>query len=140
MQMNRVMENLANNGRKYTCAVAAFVLVSMVSGCQTMDTTKTGSINGRTIDYGFGKMAHHAGKVHHVKAKLLYRKPLTQMSVVTRTREEAYAAFVRPQRIDRPAPVKVSYSPGNGGQFLGHSPWICGPSGFGQRASCRSRY
>ncbi|MBZ9997143.1 hypothetical protein [Mesorhizobium sp. BH1-1-4] len=138
--MNKVTESLANKGRKYAGAVAAIVLVSMVSGCQTMDTTRTGSINGRTIDHGFGKMTHHVRNVRHVKTKVLYRKPLTQMSVVTRTREEAYAAFVRPQRVGRLAPVKVSYNLGNGGPFLGHSPWICGPSGFGQRASCRSRY
>jgi hypothetical protein len=134
------MDNLTNAGKKYAYAAAAIALVSMVSGCQTMDTTKTGSINGRTVDQGFGNKVHHVRKLHHVGKKVLYRKPLTQTTMVTRTREEAYAAFVRPQRLGRSAPVKVSYSPGNGGPFLGHSPWICGPSGFGQRASCRSRY
>ena len=29
---------------------------------------------------------------------------------------------------------------GYGGPFLGRSPWICSLSGFGHRATCRSRY
>ncbi|MER8443451.1 hypothetical protein NKH52_09635 [Mesorhizobium sp. M1066] len=135
--MNKFMERGARMGKKYACAFAAVALISMVSSCQSMDATKTGSIGTKSAVHALGK------KVHYVKNKRLHlinRKPLTQMTSVTRTREEAYAAFVRPQRLGRPAPVKVSYSPGNGGPFLGHSPWICGPSGFGQRASCRSRY
>ncbi|MER9163722.1 hypothetical protein [Mesorhizobium sp. M0715] len=138
--MKQFMDNLTDTGRKFAYAVAAIALASMVSGCQTMDTTKTSSINGRIVDQGFGKKVQHVRKLDRVGKKVLHRKPLTQTAMVTRTREETYAAFVRPQRVGRPAMVKVSYSPGNGGPFLGHSPWICGPSGFGQRASCRSRY
>jgi hypothetical protein len=137
MAMKRIMEKGAMIGKKYACAFAAVALISMISGCQSMDTTKTGSISTKSVVHTLGK------KVHHIKKKRLHlvnRKPLTRMSSVTRTREVAYAAFVRPQRVGRPAPVKVSYSLGKSGPLLGHSPWICGPSGFGQRASCRSRY
>ncbi|MER8371901.1 hypothetical protein [Mesorhizobium sp. M1396] len=133
--MKKFMESGARIGKKYACAFAAVALISMVSGCQGMDATS--SIGTKPVVHTLGK------KVHYIKNKRLHlinRKPLTQMTTVTRTRQEAYAAFVRPQRVGRPAPVKISYRPGNGGPFLGHSPWICGPSGFGQRASCRSRY
>ncbi|RWB19389.1 hypothetical protein [Mesorhizobium sp.] len=135
--MKKFMESAAAVGRKYAHAFAAIALVSMVSGCQTMDTAKTSSIGGN-------KPAVKAigNKVHYVKKKQLYRvhrKHLTQMTSVTRVREEAYAAFVRPQRIRTPAPTRVSYSLGSAGPLLGHSPWICGPSGFGQRSACRAR-
>ncbi|TJX72290.1 MAG: hypothetical protein E5W21_06815 [Mesorhizobium sp.] len=135
--MKTYIENWPRIGRKYACALAAVALISMVSGCQSMDATRTGSISTRPEAHMLGK------KVHYVQKKHLHRidrKSLTLITSVTRMREEAYAAFVRPQRIGRPAAVKVSYSLGNAGPLLGHSPWICGPSGFGQRASCRSRY
>ncbi|TGV10504.1 hypothetical protein EN816_26235 [Mesorhizobium sp. M8A.F.Ca.ET.173.01.1.1] len=124
-------------GKKYACAFAAVALISMVSGCQSMDATKTGSISTRPEARMLGQKAHYVQKK---RLHLVDRKSLTRITSVTRTREEAYAAFVRPQRIGKTAPVKVSYSLGNSGPLLGHSPWICGPSGFGQRASCRSRY
>jgi hypothetical protein len=112
----------------------------MLSGCQSVDATKTSSVRGEPVIHS------PSSKSHSVKrkpvARWASRKPLVKMMSVTRTTETAYAAFIRPQRarISTPAPVKVSYSLGNGGPFLGHSPWICGPSGFGQRATCRSRY
>ncbi|TPK98311.1 hypothetical protein FJ567_18215 [Mesorhizobium sp. B2-4-16] len=134
--MNNFMNEAAVFGRKYACAIAAVALTSMVSGCQSMDTMKTSSI-------GTGPAAHTtAKKVHYLKKQRLHRvhrKPLTQMSSVMRIREEAYAAFVRPQPARVPRPVKISYSMGSVGPLLGHSPWICGPSGFGQRSACRAR-
>ncbi|RWK02082.1 MAG: hypothetical protein E5X49_10610 [Mesorhizobium sp.] len=135
--MNKLMENAAVFGKKYAHALAAIALVSMVSGCQTMDTARTGSISGNkpTVN-ALGK------KLHYVNKKRLYRvhrRPLTQTTSVTRVREEAYAAFVRPQRIHTSALTKVSYNIGSPGPLLGHSPWICGPSGFGQRSACRAR-
>ncbi|TIS59227.1 MAG: hypothetical protein E5W93_11755 [Mesorhizobium sp.] len=129
--MSNFINEAAAIGKRYAHAFAVVALVSMVSGCQSMDTTRTGSISGnRPVANALGK------KVHYVKKKRLYRKPLTQTTSATRVREEAYAAFVRPQRIRTPAPIKVSYS---AGPLLGHSPWICGPSGFGQRSACRAR-
>ncbi|MDX8517237.1 hypothetical protein [Mesorhizobium dulcispinae] len=135
--MKKFMDGAAVLAKKHARVFVAIALVSMVCGCQTMDVGKTGSINGNK------PVANALGKnVHYVNKKRLYRvhrKPLTQMTSVTRVREEAYAAFVRPQRIRTPAPIKVSYSLGSVGPLLGHSPWICGPSGFGQRSACRAR-
>ncbi|MBZ9721739.1 hypothetical protein LB519_28240 [Mesorhizobium sp. AD1-1] len=135
--MNKIMERGARLGKKHACAFAAVALISMMSGCQSMDATKTSSIGTKPVVHSLGQRVHYA---KDKRLHLINRKPLTKMTNVTRTREEAYAAFVRPHRVGRPATVKVSYSLGNGGPLLGHSPWICGPSGFGQRASCRSRY
>jgi hypothetical protein len=103
-----------------------------------MDATKTGSLVGKPAVHAPVKKIHYAGKK---RSHLFSRKRLMQTTSVTRTTETAYAAFVRPQRtkIVTPAPIKVSYKLGDGGPFLGHSPWICGPSGFGQRAACRAR-
>ncbi|MDX8485114.1 hypothetical protein RFM52_07915 [Mesorhizobium sp. VK2B] len=123
-------------GKRYACAIVAIALASMVSGCQSMDTMKTSSV-------GITPAAHIAAKkVRYLKQQRLHRvhrKSLTQMSSVMRIREEAYAAFVRPQRARLPVPVKISYNMGGVGPLLGHSPWICGPSGFGQRSACRAR-
>jgi hypothetical protein len=136
-----IFENAAVRLRKNgTYTVAAIAVIAILSGCQSVDATKTSSVRGEPVIHPLG------GEIQSVKrkpvARWASRKPLVQMSSVTRTTETAYAAFIRPQRarINTPAPVKVSYSLGNGGPFLGHSPWICGPSGFGQRATCRSRY
>lgn len=135
--MNNLMNDAAAIGKRYAHVFAAIVLVSAVSGCQSMDTMKTASIGAKTA------VPATAKKVHYVKKQRLHRvhrKSLIQTSSVTRVREEAYSIFVRPRAVPRPAPVKVSYTMGSAGPLLGRSPWICGPSGFGQRASCRSRY
>ena len=136
--MNNFMRGLAAKGRKNAWSIAAVALISMVSGCQSMDATKTGSIAVKPAVHAHGQKIHYIGKK---RSHVFNRKRLIQTTSVTRTTETAYAAFVRPQRarIVMPAPVKVSYKLGDGGPFLGHSPWICGPSGFGQRATCRSR-
>ncbi|BCM18486.1 hypothetical protein [Mesorhizobium sp. J8] len=134
--MNDFMNEAAAVGKRYACAIAAIALASIVSGCQSMDMTKTSSIS--TVP-----AAHTAAKkVQYVKKHRLHRvhrRSLTQMSSVTRVREEAYAAIVRSQPVRGPRPVKISYSVGSVGPLLGHSPWICGPSGFGQRSACRAR-
>src|SRR5438445_4035214 len=132
--MNKFMRGLAVKGRKDAWAIAAVALVSMVSGCQSMDATKTGSIAGKPAVHAPGKKIHYIGKK---RSHVFNRKSLMQMTSVTRTTETAYAAFVRPQRarIVTPAPMKVSYKLGDGGPFLGHSPCLCGPSRFGQPAT-----
>ncbi|MEW6631081.1 MAG: hypothetical protein AB1440_09455 [Pseudomonadota bacterium] len=134
--MQKMKELAIASGRKYAVAFFAVALVSVVSGCQTVDTTKTGAIDAQPLTQTLGK------KVHYIKKRQIYlgnRKPATQMTSVTRVREEAFAVYVRPQRI-RTAPVKVSYTLAEAGPMFGHSPWVCGPSGFGQQSSCRSRY
>lgn len=125
---------VAVSGR-YAVALAAVALVSMASGCQSMDTMKTGSLNVKPVTEQLGNKMHHVRNRLHV----VNRKPMMRMTRVTRVREEAYAAFVRPQPARVPRPVKISYSMGSVGPLLGHSPWICGPSGFGQRSACRAR-
>jgi hypothetical protein len=137
--MNKFMRGLAAKGRKNAWSIAAVALISMVSGCQSMDATTTGSLAGKPAVHAPVKKIHYVGKK---RSHVFSRKRLLQTTSVTRTTETAYAAFVRPQRagIIKPAPVRVSYKlGGDGGPFLGHSPWICGPSGFGQRATCRAR-
>ena len=105
--------------------IVAAVAIAMVSGCQSMDATKTSSILVKPV-------------VYSVRSEPAVQ-PVRVRSMVHSLR--AYA-FASPSRIKSrtPAPVKVSYNPGNGGTFLGSSPYICSPSGFGQRASCRRRY
>ncbi|BCG81284.1 hypothetical protein MesoLj113b_48260 [Mesorhizobium sp. 113-3-3] len=136
--MNKFMRGSAAKGRKNAWSIAAIALMSMVSGCQSMDATTTGSLAGKPAVHASAKKIHYVGKK---RVGVFHRKRVIQMTSVTRTTETAYAAFVRPRpaRIVTPAPVKVSYRLGNAGPLLGHSPWICGPSGFGQRATCRAR-
>ncbi|ETA72230.1 MULTISPECIES: hypothetical protein [Mesorhizobium] len=136
--MNKLMRDLAAKDRKNAWSIFAIALMSIISGCQSMDATTTGSLAGTPAVHASTKKIHAVGKR---QVRVFHPKRLMQMTSVTRTTETAYAAFVRPQpaRIVAPAPVKVSYRPGNAGPLLGHSPWICGPSGFGQRATCRAR-
>ena len=134
--MNDFMNKAAGVGKRNACVIAALALASIVSGCQSMDTMKTGSLSVKPVTEQLGKKMHH---VSNRRLHVVNRKPMTRMTRVTRVREEAYAAFVRPQRLHMPAPVKVSYTLGSVGPLLGHSPWICGPSGFRQRSACRAR-
>ncbi|MBB6408003.1 hypothetical protein [Mesorhizobium sangaii] len=121
--------------------IVAAVAVAMVSGCQSVDATKTNSVLGKPVVHSLGSKP----AVEPVRAMFIAHssrsEPLVQMTSAARTIERAYA-FASPPRIKArtPAPVKASYNPGNGGTFLGNSPYICSPSGFGQRASCRPRY
>jgi hypothetical protein len=111
---------------------AAVAMLSMVAGCQGMDETKTNSVLIKpAVQPVYGMSMVHS----------LRSEPQVLMTSTIRTTERDYA-FATPQRIKvrTPAPVKVSFNPGDGGPFLGGSPYICSPSGFGQRASCRPRY
>ncbi|TIN20998.1 MAG: hypothetical protein E5Y31_22240 [Mesorhizobium sp.] len=103
-----------------------------------MDATETNSVLIKPVVHAVrSQPAVQPGSfVRSLKAE-----PTIQMTSTVRTTERDYA-FAPPQRIKvrTPAPVKVSFNPGNGRTFLGGSPFICSPSGFGQRASCRPRY
>ncbi|RUV38031.1 MAG: hypothetical protein EOS03_29540 [Mesorhizobium sp.] len=101
-----------------------------------MDATETNSVLVKPVVHAIRSQPVQAGfPVRSLRADL----PI-QMTSTTGT-ESAYA-FAPPQRIraSTPAPVKISFNPGDGGTFSGGSPYICSPSGFGQRASCRPRY
>nr|WP_164767342.1 hypothetical protein [Mesorhizobium sp. M7A.F.Ca.CA.004.04.1.1] len=116
--------------------VAAAAMISVVAGCQSMDATETNSVLVKPVVHAIRSQPVQAGfLVRSLRADL----PI-QMTSTTGT-ESAYA-FAPPQRIraSTPAPVKISFNPGDGGTFSGGSPYICSPSGFGQRASCRPRY
>ena len=124
--------NAFRSGKNYACTVAAAAVIAMVSGCQSVDATKTNSILAEPVVHS----VRATSMVHSLRSE-----PLIRVARTIRTSERAYA-FASPPRIkvSTPAPAKVSYNPGNGGTFLGNSPYICSPSGFGQRAICRSRY
>ncbi|MER9301735.1 hypothetical protein NKJ06_00330 [Mesorhizobium sp. M0293] len=121
--------------------VAAVAMSSMVAGCQSMDTTETNSVLIKPVVHAVRSQP----AVQPAQARFLVRslraEPQILMTSTIRTTERDFA-FASPQRIKvrTPAPVKVSFNPGDGGTFLGGSPYICSPSGFGQRASCRPRY
>jgi hypothetical protein len=112
--------------------VAAVAMISMVAGCQGMDETKTNSVLIKPAVQPVYAMS----MVHSLRSE-----PQILMTSTIRTTERDYAfASPQPIKVRTPAPVKVSFNPGDGGTFLGGSPYICSPSGFGQRASCRPRY
>lgn len=121
--------------------IAAVATLSSVAGCQGMDATETNSVLIKPVVHAVRSQP----TVQPIQAGFVVRslraEPTIQMTSTVRTTERDYA-FASPQRIKvrAPAPVKVSFNPGNGGPFLGGSPFICSPSGFGQRASCHARY
>ncbi len=103
-----------------------------------MDATETNSVLIKPV-------VHAVHSQQPVQAGFFVRslraEPTIQMTSTVRTTERDYA-FAPPQRINvrAPAPVNVSFNPGDGGTSLGASPFVCSPSGFGQRASCHPRY
>lgn len=116
--------------------VAAAAMISVVAGCQSMDATETNSVLVKPVVHAIRSQPVQAGfLVRSLRADL----PIQMTSTIGT--ESAYA-FAPPQRVraSTPAPVKISFNPGDGGTFSGGSPYICSPSGFGQRASCRPRY
>nr|WP_185929057.1 MULTISPECIES: hypothetical protein [unclassified Mesorhizobium] len=120
--------------------VAAAAMISVAAGCQSMDATETNSVLVKPVVHAIRSQP----AVQPVQAGFLVRSlradlPIQMTSTIGT--ESAYA-FAPPQRVraSTPAPVEISFNPGDGGTFSGGSPYICSPSGFGQRASCRPRY
>lgn len=133
--MNKFIEGQVNIGRKCIYNIAAAALISMIAGAQGASAAETGQVRDKPAVH---KLGH---KIHYLKkTRDLHRKPVVRMTSVTRTNALAYAAFVQPPRLGKPALLKVTYTLGDAGPLLGRSPWLCSPSGFGQRSSCRSRY
>ncbi|WP_044549888.1 hypothetical protein [Mesorhizobium japonicum] len=125
-------------GKYSLCIVAA---AAMISGCQALDATKTDAVALKPV-------------VHALRSKPVVL-PVYVMSTVHSLRIEPELlttsttgsteidhAFVSPQpiKIGTPGAGKIAYNPAIGGSFPGSSPYICSPSGFGQRASCHPRY
>lgn len=125
-------------GKYNLCIVTAVV---MISGCQALDATKTDAVAFKPVVHPVrGKPAvlplHAMTTIHSLRTE-----PELLMTSTTGSTEIDYA-FISPQpiKIGTPGPAKIAYNPVIGGSFAGSSPYICSPSGFGQRASCHPRY
>jgi len=125
-------------GKYNLCIVAA---VAIISGCQGLDPTKTDAVALKPVVHPARVKpavppVYAMSTVHSLRAE-----PQILMTSTIGSTEIDYA-FVAPQRvkIGAPGPVRISYNPAIGGSFPGSSPYICSPSGFGQRASCHPRY
>lgn len=125
-------------GKHNLCIVATAL---MVSGCQGLDSAKTDAVNIRPAIHSLRSKpvvqpVYAMYTVHSFRSK-----PQVPMTSTMRTTETVYA-FASPQCIKArmPGPAKVSFNPGGDGAFLGSSPYICSPSGFGQLSSCHARY
>ncbi|MFC3322388.1 hypothetical protein [Mesorhizobium cantuariense] len=141
--MNNSAMGAFRSSKNIISIVGAVAMISAVAGCQGMDATETNSVLIKPVVHA----VRSRPAVQPVQAGFFVRslraEPTIQMTSTVRTAEaERDYAFASPQRIKvrTPAPVKVSFNPGDGGTSLGGSPYICSPSGFGQRASCRPRY
>ena len=139
--MNKSAMGAFRPSKNIVSIVAAVAMSFMVAGCQGMDATETNSVLIKPVVHAIRSQpavqpVQAVFVVHSLRAE-----PTIQMTSTVRTTERDYA-FAPPQRINvrTPAPVRVSFNPGDGGTLLGGSPFICSPSGFGQRASCRPRY
>ncbi|TGQ66936.1 MAG: hypothetical protein E5V49_05450 [Mesorhizobium sp.] len=127
-------------GKNVVSIVAAAAIISMISGCQNMDATTTNSVSKPVVYSLRSKPAVQAAYAMPT-AHSLRIEPSILATSTTRITGRGYA-FASPQQIKAHAldPVKVSFNPVGGGKVLGGSPYICSPSGFGQRASCHARY
>ncbi|QKD04583.1 hypothetical protein [Mesorhizobium loti] len=123
---------------KYNLIIVA--AVAMISGCQGLDATRTDVVFIKPVVHPMrskplAQPVYAMSTVHSLRIE-----PEILMTSAVRTTESAYA-FASPQLIKvRTLPMKVAFNPGDDGAFPGASPYICSPSGFGQRASCHPRY
>ena len=129
--------NAFRPGKYNLCIVAA---AAMISGCQCLDATKTDAVSIKPVVH-LVRSKPAVQTVYAMSTVHSFRiEPQILMTSAVRTTESAYA-FTSPQLIKvRTLPVKVAFNPGDDGAFPGASPYICSPSGFGQRASCHPRY
>jgi hypothetical protein len=119
-------------GKFNLCIVAA---VAMISGCQCLDATRTGAVLIEPAVHPV-QPVYATPMVHSLRSD-----PPILMTSAIGTTESAYTVASPPRiKVRTPGPVTVSFNPGDGGAFLGSSPYICSPSGFGQLASCHLRY
>ncbi|OBQ60229.1 hypothetical protein [Mesorhizobium erdmanii] len=120
------------------CIVAA---VAMISGCQGLDAARTDAVFIEPVVHPLrSKPAvqpiYVTYQVHTLRAD-----PEILMTSTVPSTGSTYA-FSSPQaiKVRTLGPVKVAFSPGDGGPLLGSAPYICSPSGFGRLASCHPRY
>lgn len=138
--MNNSAMGAFRPGKNIVSIVAAAAMISTIAGCQGMDTTETNSVLIKPVVHTVrGQPTVQPVQASFVRS--LRAEPTIQMTSTVRTAERDYAfASVQRIKVRTPTPVKVSFNPSNGGTFSGGSPYICSPSGFGQRASCHPRY
>lgn len=105
-----------------------------------MDATRTGSVLIAPVVHPVrSKPAVRPVQAGYVMRSLRIEPEMLMTSTI-QTTERTYAFAPPPPMAPRMAgPVKVAFNSGESGAFPGGSPWVCGPSGFGQRASCRAR-
>lgn len=115
--------------------------VAMISGCQALDATKTDAVAFKPVVHPVRSKPAVLPLYAMTAVHSLRVEPELLMTSTTGSTEIDYA-FVSPQpiKIGPPGPAKIAYNPVIGGSFPGNSPYICSPSGFGQRASCHPRY
>ena len=116
-------------------------VISAIAGCQSMDATETSSVFVKPVVHAVrSKPAVQPVYVMYQVHSLRADPEILMTSTVTST--GSTYAYASPQaiKVRTLGPVKVAFSPGDGGPLLGSSPYICSPSGFGRLASCHPRY
>ncbi|RWE44015.1 MAG: hypothetical protein EOS78_03105 [Mesorhizobium sp.] len=124
---------------KKALSIIVVAMTSLVAGCQVMDATNTGSViiapAVHPVQSRPPVQSFQAGYV----VRSLRAEPQVLMTSTIRTTERTYAFAPPPITTRTLGPVKVAFNPVDDATFSGSSPYICSPSGFGQRASCRAR-
>lgn len=121
---------------KNALSVVVVAMTSLVAGCQLMDETQTGSVLIAPVVHP----DRSTPSFRPVQAGYVVHSLRAEPQVLMTSTERTYAfAPPPPITIRTFGPRKVAFDPGDDGAFPGSSPYICSPSGFGQRASCRAR-
>lgn len=139
--MNKSAMGAFRPSKNIASIVAVVAMISAIAGCQGMDATETNSVFIKPVVHPVRSKpavlpVYAMSTVHSLRAE-----PQILMTSAIQTTESDYAfASSPPIKVRTPGPVKIAFNPGDDGPLLGGSPYICSPSGFGQRASCHPRY
>ncbi|QKC84596.1 hypothetical protein [Mesorhizobium sp. NZP2077] len=139
--MNKSAMGAFRPSKNIVSVVAIVAMISAIAGCQGMDATETNSVSIKPVVHPIRSKpaalpVYAMSTVHSLRIE-----PRILMTSAAQTTESDYAfASPQPAKVRTPGPVKVAFNPGEDGPLLGGSPYICSPSGFGQRASCHPRY
>lgn len=124
---------------KKALSIVVVAVTSLVAGCQVMDATNTGSVIITPAVHPVQSRPPVQPFQGGYVVQSLRAEPQVLMTSTTRTTERTYAFAPPPVTTPTLGPVKVAFNPVDGATFSGGSPYVCSPSGFGQRASCRAR-
>ena len=139
--MNKSAMGAFRPSKNIVSIVAVMAMISAIAGCQGMDATETSSVFIKPVVHPVrgkpvAQPVYAMSTVHSLRIE-----PQIMMTSAVQTTENDFAfASPQPIKVRTTGPVKVAFSPGDDGPLLGGSPYICSPSGFGQRASCHPRY